>query len=439
MSLIQSSNTKKIRNVADVAKWRLCSGCGACAAVCKKRAINLLDVEDQGIRPVVNMADCSDCGSCLEVCPGISLSHKPFDGRTIPELRSYWGPVLEVWGGYATDPEIRFKGSSGGIVTALALFCLTQMGIDSVLQIGADPEKPLVNVPVFSRNRDQLVAQTGSRYSPAAPCAGLDTIEAIDSHYVFVGRPCDVAGLRKAQSVNSVLASRVFLSISIFCAGTPSSKGTKTLLDRLNVKPQDVKEIRYRGCGWPGRTTVKLQGTNGRERQMSYEQSWGEILSRHVPLRCRLCPDGTGEFADISCGDAWYKQTDFSDPGQSLVLVRTERGREVLRKAMQAGYVSLSLVGSSAVTASQASLLNRRCQLWGRLLAMRMAHIPIPRFERFSLFADWRHLSLSDKIRSIAGTLRRVMSRQLYRSSDFFPADTEAKNVVPTVLANTKT
>ena len=121
------------------------------------------------------------------------------------------------------------------------------------------------------------MARTGSRYSPAAPCVGLKALEAIDSNCVFVGRPCDIVGLRKAQLVNPKLAFKVSLSISIFCAGTPSSKGTKTLLDELNVKPQDVKEIRYRGCGWPGKATVKLKGQNGRQFQMSYEKSWGEM------------------------------------------------------------------------------------------------------------------------------------------------------------------
>ena len=39
---------------------------------------------------------------------------------------------------------------------------------------------------------------------------------------------------------------------------------------------------------------------------MSYAQSWGEILTKHVQFRCKVCPDGSGGFADVACADAWY-------------------------------------------------------------------------------------------------------------------------------------
>ena len=52
--------------------------------------------------------------------------------------------------------------------------------------------------------------------------------------------------------------------------------------------PEEAEELRYRGRGWPGMTTVKVKGSNGETRQMSYEESWGDILSKNVQLRCRL-------------------------------------------------------------------------------------------------------------------------------------------------------
>ena len=58
------------------------------------------------------------------MCPGIEIAHQPSHNKIIAELNQSWGPVLEVWEGYATDPEIRYKGSSGGAATALALYCL---------------------------------------------------------------------------------------------------------------------------------------------------------------------------------------------------------------------------------------------------------------------------------------------------------------------------
>lgn len=401
----------KFRRVDQIVEWRLCSGCGACVPGCPNRAISLVDVPDQGIRPIVNSALCQRCGECIEVCPGIEISHKSFNNQIIPELSQEWGPVIEVWEGYATDSQIRYNGSSGGVATALALFCLEIEDIAGVLHIGVKPEAPLKNVAVFSKSRAELLACTGSRYSPAAPCEKLDWIKQALSSCVFIGKPCDVVALRKSQAVSPELNEKVGLAISIFCAGTPASMGTQNLLSVLGVEPEDVEELRYRGCGWPGMTSVKIKGDNGQIRQMSYEESWGDILSRYSQFRCRLCPDSTGEFADISCGDPWYRETKPDEQGWSLVLVRTKHGKEILRKAMKAGYLKLERIDPSTVPLSQKALLERRRNLWGRLLVMQMMRVPVPRYRGFSLFRNWLRLSTIEKLRSFGGTLKRIVSR----------------------------
>lgn len=386
-------------------------GCGACAAICPKHNIRLIDIPFEGLRPIVKTETCVKCSACIGVCPGVGASHQPFNSETIPQLRQAWGPVLEVWEGYATDPEIRFEGSSGGAATALALFCIERENFTGVLHIGAKPEAPLQNVPVFSKSREELLKCTGSRYSPAAPCEKLRWIEEAHSPCVFIGKPCDVEALCKYQAANLKLNDNVGLAISIFCAGTPTTSGTYKLLDAMGVEPEQIEEIGYRGRGWPGMTTVKLKGANGGQRDMSYEKSWGEILSRHVELRCRLCPDSTGEFADISCGDPWYRPIEHTNPGYSLVLVRTEKGQEVLKRAVSAGYVRLQRADASILPQSQKALLNKRCHLFGRLLAMQILLVPVPWYTGFRLFRNWLELSAMDKLHSIGGTLKRIILR----------------------------
>jgi coenzyme F420 hydrogenase subunit beta len=434
----------RLQSVRDVVAWRLCLGCGACIPACPAGALTLIDIEEDGLRPRGDADRCRHCGSCLQVCPGLSVdkrvlnhqepSREPSDFRSgapdsVSVLDTAWGTVREVWEGYAADPEIRFQGSSGGVATALSLFCLERRRMQGVLHIGADAAHPLTNAAVLSTDRDQLLRCTGSRYAPAAPSLGLPSLEPTGRPYVFVGKPCDVAAVRKWQALQRVKdaepkaegraagprASNIGLLISIFCAGTPSTRGTRRILDELSVRPDEVVALRYRGQGWPGRTTVITKNGQPRERSMTYEDSWGTILSAHTSFRCRLCPDATGELADLSCGDPWYRTIEPDDPGRSLVLVRTETGRQLLHEAMAAGYVQLDRVGFETLPQSQRFLLEKRRQLWGRLLALRAFRIPVPCYRGFSLFRNWRDLSLAAKVRSVLGTVYRIGKRQWYR------------------------
>ncbi len=400
----------KFKRIDEIVDWRLCIGCGACVPRCEGKAITLVDIPERGIRPIVDSSKCRRCGECVKVCPGIEISHKPFDKDVIAELVQEWGPVLEVWEGYAADSNIRYRGSSGGAATALALFCLEKQKASGVLHIGTTPDAPLRNVPVLSKSREELVARTGSRYSPAAPCEKLDWIEQAAGPVVFIGKPCDVVALRKSQANNTGLNEKVGPAISIFCAGTPTTAGTYKILNELNVMPEEVEEFRYRGCGWPGMTTVRIKGSE-RTGQMTYEQSWGDILCNYSQFRCRLCPDSTGEFADISCGDPWYRRVEPGEPGRSLVLARTEKGRQIIQEALKAGYLELNRVGPDTVPNSQKALLNRRRHLWGRLLIMKLLFVPVPRYDGFNLFGNWLKLPVTEKIRSFAGTLKRIVSR----------------------------
>jgi coenzyme F420 hydrogenase subunit beta len=407
--------SRRIATLKDVVDWGLCTGCGACYYACSRQGISLLNVESIGIRPRFDFAACAGCTECLSICPGNSVEGKLATGHVsnAAEVHPAVGSALEVWEGYAGDPEIRYQGSSGGVLTALALYCLECEDMEFVMHTGADEREPWANRTVQSRNRSELLARTGSRYAPASPCDGLGLIEKSRRPCVFIGKPCDTAAVTMLRKQRPRLDQKLGLVLTFFCAGTPSTQGTLDLLKGLDVPLQEVASVRYRGEGWPGKFKVSSHA-GAQEKSFSYVESWGR-LTGYRPLRCHLCPDGLGRVADISCGDAWEKLPDGRDAGRSIVVARTERGQEILHRAMAAKYVELELVGPSVVLAAQPSQINRNRELFGRLLAMRLLFVPVPRFVGFSLFNTWRELSFLRKARTILGTIRRVALRGLWR------------------------
>jgi coenzyme F420 hydrogenase subunit beta len=422
MTINDRKYSSVFKSAGDVADWRMCVGCGACAYACPNEKIQIVDLPDQGLRPLMSEPHCADdgqCRDCLDVCPGIDISHdrSPSTVATVPELAQSWGPVMEVWEGFPVDPEIRFSGSSAGMATALALYCIEEMGMRGALHIRGEQHSPHVNATVFSSSREQLLASTGSRYAPAAPCSRLDAIETAGGPSVFIGKPCDVEALRKAQGIRPELDRNVGAAIGIFCAGTPSTQGTLDLLDRHGVSVQDVEEIRYRGRGWPGHFAVRMKGDAAWRNLATYAEAWG-FLQAYRPYRCYLCPDGTSEFADISCGDPWYREVEPGEEGTSLVVVRTAKGREVIQRAIASGAVQLKRVPPSTLAMSQRELHLKRGAIWGRVSTLRALAVPSPRFAGFSLFRSWLQIPLSHKARSIVGTIRRIFARRYYRKLD---------------------
>lgn len=50
-----------------------CCGCGACASVCPKSAINMQEDKEGFLYPTINPEKCIHCKSCIRVCP---LKHR---------------------------------------------------------------------------------------------------------------------------------------------------------------------------------------------------------------------------------------------------------------------------------------------------------------------------------------------------------------------------
>lgn len=404
-------------SIDDVCSYQLCTGCGACASVEPGR-FRMGDAFEHGRRPFLVGGAAQETGDAMRVCPGAGLEHTfdKGDPKLLGELTDAWGPVYDVWEGFASDPDIRHSGSSGGAATAVALYCIEQGNMGGVLHAGARKDKAYLNETVYSTDRAALLANTGSRYAPASPCDGLHHIEEASKPSVFIGKPCDAAAVQRARALRSGLDQKLGLVIAFFCAGVPSTRGTLELLKSVGVEDRDsVASLRYRGKGWPGMWTVTWTDSQGRERteQRTYAESWG-FLQRYRQWRCYICPDHTGEFADIAVGDPWYREVQPGDAGKSLIVARTKRGRDVVHAAAAAGYITLETRDASLLPRSQPNLLKTRGGLWARLLVLRVMGAAVPRYGGFNLFRYWRsELSAKAKLQSFTGTVKRVFRKGL--------------------------
>jgi coenzyme F420 hydrogenase subunit beta len=386
------------------------------------------DVEAEGLRPAVHDTPEGSraAADALSVCPGHALAHDPtrFRSGVIESLRPAWGPILELWEGHASDPELRWAASSGGAASALALACMERQGFAGTLHIRSRSDAPECNETVLSTTRAELLAATGSRYAPASPCDRLDLIESAAAPCVFIGKPCDVAASGKARERHAALDQKLGLTIAIFCAGTPSTRATRLLMKRLGVRDgEPVENVRYRGLGWPGMARARVvRGDERIDFTQSYAESW-DFLQAHRQWRCYVCADHTGEFADIAVGDPWYREISPGEPGSSLVLVRTQRGKEVFDAAVAAGYLNVERAAPELLERSQPQLLKTRGSNFGRILTLRALGAAAPSYRGLPTWPFfWTRLNPKEKARAFYGTVKRIVTKRLLfrRSAPLF-------------------
>ena len=404
----------KIQSVSDVVACNLCTGCGTCAGLFPN-TIRMIEDEIEGRRPVAS--DPTSDRAALSVCAGI--------GREAPAARddidAEWGPVLETWEGYAADPEIRHRGSSGGAVTALALFALETGAVEQVAHIAARDDDARLSAGVLSRSRAALLRGAGSRYAQASPCETLGAIAAGDARTLMIGKPCDIASAKQASAVEPSLAGKMPLTVAIFCAGAPNLAATERLLDHLDVpETAAISGLRFRGDGWPGLMQARWQDEDGKDHQSAgipYAKGWGEILQTGRRWRCRVCDDHTGAFADISVGDPWHTppQGD-TDAGRSLIVARTPQGAALIKAAIAAGALVATAQDRDVIARAQPNLVHTNAAVWGRRVAMRAMGIAVPAHPVGARFGQWlTRLSTKEKAQSFAGSLKRILRGRLHQ------------------------
>ena len=396
-----------------VLKGQSCAGCGLCAGL--DPAIRMTRDAKGWKRPVAVGQEAPETDALLaKVCPGATVS--PWTLSDAPETHPFWGPHVRVLTGYSTDPDIRHTASSGGALSALALHLLHTRAVSRVLHVGMNPERPLETRITRSTDRDDILETAGSRYAPVSPLETLRTELEQPGQILFIGKPCDVGAMRQMMQADQAVAARIPYLLSFFCAGTPSQDGTDRIVRKLGFEPGEVTQFRYRGDGWPGFATA---GTaDGRSARMSYAASWGDILSKEVQFRCKICPDGVGGAADVAAADAWYGgETGYPEfeeaDGRSLIITRTLKGDALVEAAEASGGLATERLDIGEIRLMQPSQANRKRLLASRLAAMQATLMPRPRMDGLKVGEGRRQASLKAEAKSFAGTVRRIVTGRL--------------------------
>lgn len=399
----------KQHRLDQVLQQNLCSGCGACAFVGREHGVTMLEMPTVGRRPIgVDALPDRLKDEIVAACPGSQVRSPGWPGGPPGESELLVGPTTGIWEGWAAQAEIRWAGSSGGVVTALATYALEHLDMELVVHTGADPDMPWRNRTIVSRSRSELVGHSGSRYTTSSPVEALDIIESADRPCVFVGKPCDVAAVRELRRQRPALDRNLGLVLSFFCAGTPPSDASRRLAGELGFQDEStISSVRYRGQGWPGDFAVA--SADGRLAQLTYEESWGRLVQTPRQLRCSLCPDGLGELADVTGGDAWHRSEDGS-AGISLILARTPHGADVVAAAIRDGYLAATPSNADEVVRAQ-PLTRRRSLVPARAAALRTVLLPAPRFPGFHLSSAGRRVGARALTKEYLGTLRRLWRR----------------------------
>ncbi|WP_421908428.1 Coenzyme F420 hydrogenase/dehydrogenase, beta subunit C-terminal domain [Methanolacinia petrolearia] len=296
----------------------ICSGCGACVAVCPANAI--IFKKGDGSEAPVNTGYCKDltdhvkCGACYAVCPhtGDAASDKKMLGEyiSIGSARS----AFEVPG-----------RQSGGAVTALLSNAFESGLIDGVITVSEDrwTHEPF---SVLITSDEAITASAGSRYNwwvPTLASLKEAVIKKKLSRIAVVGTPCAVQALIKMKESDNDLVkpfgNSIRLIIGLFCTETfdYGKLIEGKLKSELDIEPWNIKSFDVKG-------RLEIRMNDGSVQVISLKE-----LEECIRPGCFHCTDFTAVDSDISAGSVG------SEEGLTTLIIRNKEGMGFVDSAVR--------------------------------------------------------------------------------------------------------
>jgi coenzyme F420 hydrogenase subunit beta len=398
-----------VDSVEDVVAGGLCIGCGLCESLAPDR-IEMVMTTDGRERPRVRAPLPKVTWRRIEAtCPGTRIAGVPGSGvPTRASVDLVWGPIIRLLEAHAADPDVRYRASSGGVLTALGQYLLESGRVEAIVHVAASREAPMRSTGQVSFDRVQVLEGAGSRYGPAAPLRDLMTIVDQGRPFALIGKPCDVGAVRSLARTEPRLADQLRYVLAMLCGGASDLEKSRAVLTQFGLEERELSLFRYRGYGSPGLNQIRTH--DGRDVALTYEQMWEDEAGWRIQSRCKLCPDAIGEVADLVAGDMWPDGVPpDNDEGYNAVFIRTEAGAELFEAAVAAGVLEVGdEIPVRRMDCFQPHQVEKKRAVASRLAGIQAAGGPVPcvrdlRIRRLARQSGWR-LAL----REFLGAYRRA-------------------------------
>lgn len=294
-----------------------CQQCGICEVVCPTQAISV-KLCDNGLADIkINQEKCIKCQKCINCCPA--------NKKDI--FKEYFSSLANknFYLGYNYDNLIRQQSSSGGVCKTIVIEGLKSKQLDGVYSLGKCERYPRAEGVFYTvSNLPNYEDIPNSIYHSVMIGRNVNQVEKCD-RLMIVGTFCQLKAIEK------VLKGKCheLIKVCIFCKQQKSLDSTRFLAKVMGtIVPDDLNfSYQYRGNGWPGIVTIN-------NKKIMYDRAAQLPFGRRlwtVP-GCNICGDpfGLGVNADITLMDPWVIRKP-NDLGETLIIVHTERGAELLR------------------------------------------------------------------------------------------------------------
>lgn len=353
----------EVRNISLIVKKNLCTSCGTCSGACPNHCITM-SLSGLGIFvPTIDMKRCNDCGLCVEVCPGHGFDYEGYKQRLYAGVPDHvtLGSHLKTYTGISADEQVLSLSQSGGIVSTLLLFCIEKNLIDGAVVSKWRKRAPFETQTYIARDRGGILAAVGSKYNPTPAAQILRYLAKKDGRFAFVGTPCQIHGMRKAERIFPSLGNKIALYIGLHCLGVFTYHFHDQMLHKLKLEKKEIAYFHYReksGGGWPG----NMRMIDNRGVIVDSCAIFSRIWPRYYFMnwRCFLCFDKANEFSDVSCGDCrnakLHRELILSGVnkkrGLSDIVVRTKRAESIVNEAINQGWIKVFDANADSVAAS---------------------------------------------------------------------------------------